>query len=260
MVNSLTYNGQKINQRADGYVNATQMCQANGKRVNNWLRNKETQEYIRGIASVTQISATDLVVSIQGGDPSDQGTWIHPKLAICLGRWVSVPFAIWCDEHIRTLIQTGSTAIAYDHTKDPNWIKGRQEGKKARLTLTDTVKAYIERHPELSENAKQWMHSQYSDKLNRGVFGRSAKQLRQVLGIKDNSLLRNEFQEDEISALRDVENIAAWFIHKDDLHPVKAIAKAIKQVEYELRFIDRHTTPKALSEASGNAMRQLSLF
>lgn len=42
----LSYNNQEITQRADGYVNATQMCKANGKEVKHWLANKQTEAYI----------------------------------------------------------------------------------------------------------------------------------------------------------------------------------------------------------------------
>ena len=109
----LTYNGKTITQRdTDNYVNATEMCQANNKKVNDWLRTKETQAYVDEISSVTGIPASQLI-TIKRGNSSDfsQGTWIHPKLAICLGRWISVSFSVWCDEHIRTLIATGQTSI-----------------------------------------------------------------------------------------------------------------------------------------------------
>lgn len=132
MIN-LSYNGYEINQReSDGYVNATQMCKVVGKKVNDWTRTKETKAYINGVAVVTEIPATELIVSIQGGDPSSQGTWIHPKLAICLGRWISVDFALWCDQHIRQLIETGSTSTPQQKTPQP-----------APLPVRDTID-YIE--------------------------------------------------------------------------------------------------------------------
>lgn len=32
------------------------------------------------------------------------GTWMHPKLAVVFARWLSVDFAIWCDEQIDGII------------------------------------------------------------------------------------------------------------------------------------------------------------
>ena len=112
------YNGQVIEQRGDGFVNGTAMCQANGVLIGGWLRLKQTESYIEALASDMQISITELTDIKQGGDSRQQGTWIHPLLALNLGRWISDPFAIWCDRHIKTLIETGSTSLNV-HNTDP---------------------------------------------------------------------------------------------------------------------------------------------
>jgi hypothetical protein len=95
------WNGISISRRiTDGYVNATAMCQANGKRWGNYAQLDRTQAYIAALASVTGIPATGIngVIQIrQGGQPHLQGTWIHPRLAIDLARWISPEFAVWMD-------------------------------------------------------------------------------------------------------------------------------------------------------------------
>ncbi len=108
-MSNLTYNGQQISQRADGYVNATQMAKATGKLVANWRRNASTEAYIQVVSTSMRISIDELVIVKEGGNGG--GTWIHPKLAIEFGRWVSPEFAYWCDEHIKTLMETGQTTI-----------------------------------------------------------------------------------------------------------------------------------------------------
>ena len=100
------YNGQTISRRQNGFINLTQMCQANGKRLDNWTRLKQTQDYIRILAN----SLTSEVVYSEEG--VNGGTWGHPSLAINLARWISPEFAVWCDGHIFNLMSTGSTAIA----------------------------------------------------------------------------------------------------------------------------------------------------
>lgn len=107
-MSNLTYNGQSISQREDGYVNATEMAKATGKEVYDWRRNKQTQAYIQVVSSATGIPVAELVLVVNG---DGGGTWIHPKLAIEFGRWVSPEFAYWCDEHIKTLMETGSTSL-----------------------------------------------------------------------------------------------------------------------------------------------------
>ena len=101
------YNGQIISRRHNGFVNLTQMCQVNGKRLDNWMRLKQTQDYITVLGN----SLTSEVVYSEEG--VNGGTWGHPSLAINLARWISSEFAVWCDAHIFNLMSTGSTAIAH---------------------------------------------------------------------------------------------------------------------------------------------------
>lgn len=92
------WKGQPIQRRqADGFVNATAMCQAHGRRWNHYQENARTQAYISALAAVAGIPATELIQLRQGGTPSEQGTWIHPRLAIDLARWLSPQFAVWMD-------------------------------------------------------------------------------------------------------------------------------------------------------------------
>jgi hypothetical protein len=105
------YNGQTISRSQNGFINLTQMCQANGKRLDNWTRLKQTQDYIRILAN----SLTSEVVYSEEG--VNGGTWGHPSLAINLARWISPEFAVWCDGHIFNLMSTGSTAIAHQIPK-----------------------------------------------------------------------------------------------------------------------------------------------
>ena len=95
------WNGHPIHRRqVDGYVNASAMCRAGGKRWNHYQANDRTQGYIHALAADAGIPATGnqgLIRSIQGGRPELQGTWIHPRLAVDLARWISPQFAVWMD-------------------------------------------------------------------------------------------------------------------------------------------------------------------
>ena len=92
------WNGVNIARRdSDGYVNATAMCHANGKRWFNYHQNGRSHAYIAALAAETGIPATGLIHSVKGGKPEYQGTWIHPRLAVDLARWISPSFAVWMD-------------------------------------------------------------------------------------------------------------------------------------------------------------------
>ena len=84
-----------IHQRVrDGYVNATAMCKAAGKKWNDYYRLATTDPFVAELSSETGIPATELIQSVRGGDPTLQGTWVHPQVAINLAQWLSPRFAV----------------------------------------------------------------------------------------------------------------------------------------------------------------------
>jgi len=94
---SRTWNGTPISRRTtDGYVNATAMCKANGKRWKDYRESDRCQLYLDALESVAGISVHALVESRSGG-AGGGGTWVHPQVAVDLARWISAPFAVWMD-------------------------------------------------------------------------------------------------------------------------------------------------------------------
>jgi hypothetical protein len=96
-LDSRFWNGTPISRRtSDGYVNATAMCKANGKRWKDYRESDRCQHYLDALESVAGISVHALVESRSGG-AGGGGTWIHPQVAVDLARWISAPFAVWMD-------------------------------------------------------------------------------------------------------------------------------------------------------------------
>lgn len=102
----------EINQMADdgeigkytipkGYVNASQMCKANGKFLADYLKLKSTKQYLQALSDDMNIIISLLVIEIQGYG-SEQSTWVHPEIGIDIAKWVSVEFRIWAN---RTLMK-----------------------------------------------------------------------------------------------------------------------------------------------------------
>ena len=92
------WNGHPIQRRQiDGYVNATAMCKAGGRRWNHYVTNDRTTEYLQALSGSAGIPADLLVTSIGTGPNHLRGTWIHPRLAVDLARWISPAFAVWMD-------------------------------------------------------------------------------------------------------------------------------------------------------------------
>ena len=92
-----SWNNTPISRRTtDGYVNATAMCKANGKRWKDYRESDRCQLYLDALESVAGISVHALVESRSGG-VGGGGTWVHPQVAVDLARWISAPFAVWMD-------------------------------------------------------------------------------------------------------------------------------------------------------------------
>ena len=49
------------------------------------------------LADATGLLADQLIISTTNGPNHLRGTWIHPRLAVDLARWLSPAFAVWMD-------------------------------------------------------------------------------------------------------------------------------------------------------------------
>lgn len=103
-----------------------------------------------------------------------------------------------------------------------DWKIARLEGKVVRRNLTDAIKAYIDRHPELSENNRKWLYVNASQRVDLVVFGRKAKKLAQDLGVDSNNL-RDALTPKELLLLQEVEDTAVRLIDLRDVHPEEAV-------------------------------------
>ena len=102
------------------------------------------------------------------------------------------------------------------------WQTARLEGKEARRELTDAIKSYIERHPELSDNNRKWLYVNASQRVVLVVFGRKAKKLAEDLGVDPNNL-RDALTSKELLLLREVEDTAVRLMDVRDIHPDSAV-------------------------------------
>lgn len=84
--------GCSIITREDGFIDATQLCKAGGRKFNDWRRLKSTTELVNALAEELQAPRETLIVAAVGGNHS--GSWIHPLLAIHLAMWISPKFGI----------------------------------------------------------------------------------------------------------------------------------------------------------------------
>ena len=89
-----------IRQRSkDGYINATELCEAAGKRWHNYIMNETTGSFMRALAAKTRISVAELNQEVRTPE-GVVSTWVHPKVAIHLGQWLSADFAVLVAEWV----------------------------------------------------------------------------------------------------------------------------------------------------------------
>lgn len=109
-----------IPMREDGYISATKLCKAVGKKPSHWLSLKETKELVKKLEKSDAGIATSQLIEIYKGNSSQysQGTWIHPDLGIQLAQWCSPNFSIQVSKWIRELIITGKVEVGKEKTND----------------------------------------------------------------------------------------------------------------------------------------------
>ena len=109
--------------RNDGFLNASAIAAHFGKRVPDFLKTEQNQEYISDLAE--HLSKTlkivfdknQLVIVKKGSPANGGGTWLHPKLAIHFARWLDPRFAVWCDEQIEQIL-SGSLKLSSQTSAD----------------------------------------------------------------------------------------------------------------------------------------------
>jgi hypothetical protein len=108
-----------IPMREDGYINATMLCKAGGKKFNDWNRLKNTNELITSLESETGNPVSQLINVNKGNSYKyEQGSWIHPDLAIQLAQWVNPHFAIQVSRWTRELLLFGKVELGKEKSSD----------------------------------------------------------------------------------------------------------------------------------------------
>lgn len=122
---TLVWNGMTIQaRRSDGFVNATELCRAGGKRFRDWYKTATAQELIEELSEQLQCKTTIVpllppeIVEVNRGNSSGKcrGSWVHPDLAVHVAMWVCKKFAFQVSRWVREIMTTGSaTAESKTH-------------------------------------------------------------------------------------------------------------------------------------------------
>ena len=116
-----------LSRQEDGYINATQLCKAGKKLFADWKRLESTKELIHVLKADMGNPIMELIDVKKGGnDKRNQGSWIHPDLAVQLAQWISPVFALQVSRWIRELAMSGKVTLGDEKNSD-QLLKLQQE-------------------------------------------------------------------------------------------------------------------------------------
>ena len=169
----------QISQRGvDGYINATQMCKANNKEWRYYWRLPSTQKYAKALAKDLGIElivnnptcnnyASALVLTFRGGN-YQQGTWVHPEVAVDLAAWISVEFRILVNRWVREWMSHGNNPIAPTVTQiDPRIALALAQLEKSITSVRSHARVMHNCvHQPIDELLAKSLHSLSHNQLN----------------------------------------------------------------------------------------------
>ena len=98
-----------IEQRSDGYINATKLCKAGNKLFGDYNRLKTTNEFINDLSLDMGIPISKIIEHEQ--HKSVQNTYVHPLIAINLSQWISPKFNVQVSKWTFELLTTSSVTL-----------------------------------------------------------------------------------------------------------------------------------------------------
>jgi hypothetical protein len=110
----------------------------------------------------------------------------------------------------------------------------RKDSILQRHFWTDSIKWYIEQHPELSDNSKKFLYPNVSNALNQALFGMSAKEIRILLDMSASENVRDCIAPSLLPDVAFIEKYAATRV-KQGLEPMQAIREAVAFCNYSIR-------------------------
>lgn len=105
-----------LQRSTDGYWNATALCKAAGKEFAHYRVNKQTTDFLTALSGDIGIPMSDIIQTIKGGR-GQQGTWIHPLVAVNLAQWLSPEFSVKVSKWVFEWTHQGKTP-----TTDPDFL------------------------------------------------------------------------------------------------------------------------------------------
>jgi hypothetical protein len=108
MQNHITTFDTSVFEVVNGQINLTKICQHFNKRLDVWLKTKQTKAFLASYSVLTPNGG--ITVNI-GNNGKEQGTFGNREIALKLAQWISPEFEVFCIQKLDELFQTGKTEL-----------------------------------------------------------------------------------------------------------------------------------------------------
>lgn len=156
----LHYRGHPVRFNADGWLHASKIAERFGKRLDRWMENAGTLEYVQALDEVLTGHESQIVDTRKSGYVKTSrarvdrggGTWLHPKLAVAFARWCDPKFSVWCDLHIDSLLR----GELNEKQKFDRACRALSEGQQVASLSGRELARWKSRKPALDHQVEYW--------------------------------------------------------------------------------------------------------
>lgn len=120
--------------------------------------------------------------------------------------------------------------IAFEVEDRQEWLKERMESKVLFWELTEAIR---DTRQSTGKEINSFHYSTPMNTINRGLFGKTAKEIRLELGIPDSALNRDSFGKKSLRWLTNVQESSALRVRHGD-KPCDAITHVIRELGYSV--------------------------
>ena len=136
-IQNFNYKGSNITMKNENgivYVNLTEIAKAfPEKNLSTIVNSQEIRDYVNKLTEITNFSSADLLRVTKGGNPNEQGTWAHQRVALRACQKLSTDFSIWVDAKIEELLIKGYVALSRQ-------LKHAEDSARRRLYISNRVR------------------------------------------------------------------------------------------------------------------------
>ena len=201
---------QTIHINRDDYFSLTDIAryknpEAPADVVKNWLRRKDTIEFIGTLSPKKWIEGVNAIGLISKAGKYNAGTYAYKDIALQFASWISPEINLYIIKEFQRLKAEEQTQL--------DWSVKRELAKINYRIHTDAIKDNIIIPHEISKDQTAFVYASEADVLNVALFGMTAKEWRDKNPDKKGNI-RDYAEVLQLICLSNLENLNAYLIER----------------------------------------------